>query len=160
MLAEIPCLEVRTDLAFDGTNLWQIAGLPKRIVVVEPATGDVQQEIPLGRDAEHACGLAITAGKYYVAFERLAKIEAHNQGDRKSTREYAVLPRVAGLEIVEDTLWYTEYEKSLLVGLDLASGQEIYRFRVPGNPTGLCWDGERFWYSNFTNRVLSAVRPP
>lgn len=39
ILAEIHCPEVRTDLAFDGKNFWQIAGQPKRIVVVDPRRG-------------------------------------------------------------------------------------------------------------------------
>lgn len=114
--------------------------------------------IPLGPDAEHACGLCIAQNQYFVAFEHLAKIEVHSPSKQQKTKKYPVLPRVAGLEIVGDTLWYTEYEMSFLVGLDLASGKEIHRFQVPGNPTGLCWDGEHFWYSDFSNRLISAIR--
>ncbi len=46
-----------------------------------------------------------------------------------------------------------------MVGIDLETGTEKSRFRVPGNLTGLCWDASRFWYSDYTNRLIRALSP-
>src|SRR2546421_12301044 len=39
LLQEVVCPELRAGLTSDGTSLWQMAGYPKRIRVIDPADG-------------------------------------------------------------------------------------------------------------------------
>jgi len=48
ILQEVVCPEARTGLTSDGTSLWQMAGHPKRIRVIDPADGHIVREIGLG----------------------------------------------------------------------------------------------------------------
>src|SRR5262245_9654047 len=41
---ELRCSRVRADLSHDGTSLLQVGGRPKRIVLVDPRTGEVTGE--------------------------------------------------------------------------------------------------------------------
>lgn len=157
VLAEIPCRGVRTDLAFDGRHLWQIAGRPKRIVVVEPADGRQVGEVSLGTDAENACGLHVEDGRCWIGWKGEASIEERDPASNDILAAYGATPRIAGLTRRDDSLWFTDFAEGLLVGVD-PSGLEIARFQLEGNPTGLCWDGERFWYADYSGRRICAVR--
>lgn len=160
IVAEIACPDVRTDLAYDGANLWQIAGHPKRIRIMDPTRSQVRDEIGLGPDAENACGLCVEADRYWIGWKATARIQERSRQGHDVKAEYRALPRIAGLARAGTLLWYTEYEQRLFVGIDLTTGHEEYRFFLPGSPTGLCWDGSRFWYSDYANRRLCAVRIP
>jgi len=48
VLQEVVCPEVRTGLTSDGVSLWQMAGHPKRIRVIDPGDGHIVREIGLG----------------------------------------------------------------------------------------------------------------
>lgn len=158
VLGEISCPEIRTDLAFDGEHLWQIAGRPKRIRVVVPADGHLVEEIALGADSENACGLHVAAERYWVGWKQEATIEERDRRDHRVLATYPASPRIAGLTERTGVLWFTDFEEGLLVGVERPSGLEVARFQVEGNPTGLCWDGERFWYSDYSGRRICAVR--
>lgn len=158
VVAEIPCPGVRTDLAFDGRHLWQIAGQPKRIVVMDPADGRSVTEISLGPDGENACGLHVEGDRYWIGWKGEASIEERNLVSHEVLATHGATPRIAGLTKRLDALWFTDFEEGLLVGMDLPSGVEIARFQLDGNPTGLCWDGEGFWYSDYLGRRLCRLR--
>ena len=43
--------------------------------------------------------------------------------------------------------------------LDMDTGRTM-SIPVEGNPTGLGWDGSRFWYCDYTNIRLRAIKFP
>jgi len=155
---EVPCPAVRTDLAHDGTYLWQIAGHPKRIVVLDPKDGMVVRELPLGQDGENACALHVNAGHYWIGWKNEATIVEHDRASHQALATYPAMARIAGLTMRADILWFTDFEEGLLVGVERPSGLEIARFQLEGNPTGLCWDGSRFWYSDYGGRRICSVQ--
>ncbi len=61
VLGSIPCPHVRTDLSYDSGNLWQIAGHPKRIAVIDPQRATILKEIDSGPDREMLVGSAYLA---------------------------------------------------------------------------------------------------
>ena len=73
-------------------------------------------------------------------------------------QEYATMGRADGVALAMDNLWYTDYDRSLLVGIDIKTGKELERHLLPGKPTGLCWDASRFWYSDYANKQIRAIR--
>jgi hypothetical protein len=46
-----------------------------------------------------------------------------------------------------------------LIAINLETGAEAKRYHLDGNPTGMCWDGERFWYNDFANKRICEVQP-
>lgn len=162
VMREIPCEQVRTDLGYDGSSLWQIAGIPKHIRVLDVRTGEVQDEIDLGPNAEMACGLMVDGAQYWIGFkdEVSGVIERRSKVNHAVLAEYFTLPHVDGLAKVGGTLWHTSFSDRLLVALDIDTKEELKRYILPGEPTGMCWDGERFWYNDYSHHRIAAVRPP
>jgi peptide/nickel transport system substrate-binding protein len=158
VLGSIPCPDVRTDLSYDSGNLWQIAGHPKRIVVIDPRQARILKEIDLGPDRENACGLCVAGENYYVGLKQRGLIENRSLRNNLVLQEYSTKGRADGVVLAMDNLWYTDYDRSLLVGIDIKTGKELERHLLPGKPTGLCWDSSRFWYSDYANKQIRAVR--
>jgi glutamine cyclotransferase len=153
ILQEVVCLEVRTGLTSDGTSLWQMAGHPKRIRVIDPADGHIVREIGLG-------GLFVDGTSYWLGPEQEGLIEQHSLGDNTVLATVGVVPSAEGITIIGSTLWYTSYRQRLLAAVDLRTGQERQRYRLPGDPIGMCWDGAQLWYSDYLHRQLCAVHLP
>lgn len=160
VLAEIPCPDVRTDLAWDGRSFWQIVGHPKRIRVLDPTDRRMVQDIELGSDSENACGLHVGPDRYWIGWKEEATIEERDVRNHNVIANYPALTRIAGLTERNGALWFTDFEEGLLVAVQRSSGQEVARFQLEGNPTGLCWDGMWFWYSDYLGRRICAVRIP
>ena len=160
ILQEVACPEVRTGLTYDGTSLWQMAGLPKRIRVINPADGQIVREIGLGEHAEGMGGLFVDGTSYWLGPEQEGMIEQHSLGDNTVLATFGVVPSAEGISIVGSTLWYTSYRQRLLAAIDLRTGEEMQRYRLPGDPTGICWDGTQLWYSDYLHRQLCAVHLP
>jgi hypothetical protein len=160
ILQEVVCLEVRTGLTSDGTSLWQMAGHPKRIRVIDPADGQIVREIGLGEHAEAMGGLFVDGTSYWLGPEQEGLIEQHSLGDNTVLATVGVVPSAEGIAIIGSTLWYTSYRQRLLVAVDLRTGQERQRYRLPGDPIGMCWDGAQLWYCDYMHRQLSAVHLP
>lgn len=159
ILTTLSCPDVRTGLSYDGGYLWQVAGRPKRIRVIEPPNGEVRREIPLGANAEFVCGLLVQEDSYWIGPESEDYLEQHSLATQTLLRQIGPVPSGDGIAIVGSTLWYTSYKDGSLVALDKESGAEIRRYRLTGHPTDLCWDGALFWYNDYDNKQICAVRP-
>ena len=160
ILQEVACPEVRTGLTYDGTSLWQMAGHPKRIRVINPADGQIVREIGQGEHAEGMGGLFVDGTSYWLGPEQQGRIEQHALGDNTVLATFGVVPSAEGISIIGSTLWYTSYRQRLLAAIDLRTGEEMQRYQLPGDPTGMCWDGTQVWYSDYLHRQLCAVHLP
>ncbi len=149
-----------TGLTSDGVWLWQMAGHPKRIRVIDPADGHIVREIGLGEHAEWMGGLFVDGTSYWLGPEQEGMIEQHSLEDNTVLASFGVVPSAEGITIIGSTLWYTSYRQRLLAAVDLRTGQERQRYHLPGDPTGMCWDGAQLWYCDYMHRQLCAVQLP
>jgi len=161
VVAALSCRQVRTCLAYDGAagQVWQIAGRPKAIRVVDAATGELVETVRIVSEPEDACALFLEAGSYWLGWKTDGRIEQRRRADGSLLATYRAGGSVNGLVRIGETLWYTDYGASALVAFDMSTSAER-RFRLEGQPTGLCWDGQRFWYSDYTHKQLCAVSLP
>jgi outer membrane protein assembly factor BamB len=159
VLTTLRCPDVRTGLAYDGHFLWQVAGHPKRIRIIDPQHGHPQSEIALGTNAESVCGLLVQSESYWTGPEVEAEIEEYSRSTHQLLRQMGPVASGDGMAVVGSQLWYTSYKESALIALDLATGREVKRHRLGGQPTGMCWDGQQFWYNDYTHKYICAVRP-
>ena len=117
ILQEVVCLEARTGLTSDGTSLWQMAGHPKRIRVIDPADGHIVREIGLGKHAEGMGGLFVDGTSYWLGPEQEGMIEQYSLGDNTVLATFGVVPSAEGITIIGSTLWYTSYRQRLLAAV-------------------------------------------
>lgn len=66
-----------------------------------------------------------------------AAIEDRDLRGHQVIADYPALPRIAGLTERNGALWFTDFEEGLLVAVERSSAQEVARFQLEGNPTGL-----------------------
>ena len=159
ILREVICPEVRTGLTYDGTSLWHMAGYPKQIRLIDPANGHLVRVIELGKGAEERCGLFVDDTSYWAGPGQQGRITQHALSDNMVLSTCGDVPSAEGIAMIGSLLWYTSYWQRLLAAVDLRTGQEMQRYHLPGDPTGLCWDGARFWYCDYMHRQICAIRP-
>jgi glutamine cyclotransferase len=156
VVRSIPCWDVRTGLAYDGQYLWQVAGRPKQLRCLDPLDGSVLRRIPL--ETEDATGIDVGDGDFWLGLrvQGLLQLRSLDEGD--VLLEFETEPDIAGLCRVNGLVWYCEYTQGLLIAFDSQRGVEKARYRVQGNPTGLTFNGNSFWYNNYRDKTISAVR--
>lgn len=155
---ELSCKDVRTCLDFDGKNLWQIAGKPKRIRLIRPTDGAVLGEVAFDGDADAICALHVERDRYWLGSKTTGIIAEHDGHDHHVRRQWQTTDSVHGLARVHDVLWYTSYPAQQMVGWDTSQNAEVARFDLPGHPTGMCrGPQDTFWYCDYTNRCLTQV---
>lgn len=159
VVSTVRCPEARTGLAFDGQYLWQVVGSPKRLRCLDRRAGTTIRELRIEPATERACGLDVRDGWFWLGIEgEDARLERRRLRDGEIEVTLAVEPRIAGVTLAADELWYTEYQQQLLIRATGADGQRV-RYRLAAHPTGLTWDGARFWYADHPNRRICAVAP-
>lgn len=158
---ELECPDVRTDMSWDPVTgrIWQIAGRPKRIRVIDSTDGAVVDEIDLGAEAERACGLLVLETEYWIGYKDLGRVQLFSRRKHTALTQLPALPHVDGLAWKDGALWYTSFGQQVLVAIDPGTGKELVRHRLPGDPTGMTCDGELFWFSDYANGRICAVRP-
>jgi sugar lactone lactonase YvrE len=152
----LACPEVRTCTDFANGLLWQIAGRPKTLRALDPASGDVVRDVPVR--SETICGLQLEDEHFWTTEEE-GRLLRCRLADGSVEEEYEALPRIAGVVRALGSLWYTVDKAGLIVRVDPVGGAEVARHEVAGTPTGIGWDGERLWYADNAARQLVALRP-
>lgn len=109
------CPDVRTCLSFDGTHLWQVAGRPKVLRRIDPADGAPLDELPL--DSEDCCGVEVAGERFWLT-KTAGRLELRSLGDGALLAEFPAEPRIAGVALAGDRLWYTVDRASLLVAVE------------------------------------------
>lgn len=157
----IPCPGVKTGLMYDGARLWQVVRDPVRMVCLDPTDGAIQAEVPLPATGGSACGIDLAADRrsFWLGVEGPGALELRRMGDGTALRAMPVDPGIAGVAVAGELVWYTEHRQGLLVAADPCGGAAPARYRVHGRPTGLTWDGVRFWYADHAGRLIHACEP-
>lgn len=87
----VPCELVRTCLDFDGENLWQIAGKPKRIRIIRPVDGACVVEINFESDTESVCALHVGHEKYWVGSKARGIVEERDRTQHRVLRQWETM---------------------------------------------------------------------
>ena len=152
------CGLVRADLAFDGTYLYQIGGRPKRFVVLDRDTGAVAAQRAIPPPSGRVTGAELGPEGMWVLLRGPMVVQLRDRDRMTVLREYPVPGATpSGLTYARGTVVYGDFEAGALHAVDAATGDHVGSAAVAGRPTGLTWDGERLWYCDFPNRVVSAL---
>jgi glutamine cyclotransferase len=156
--------KVNSSLSWNNGYLWQVTGEdhltnPKNVSKVNPSNGKVEETIPLGVDSEQIAGIDVKDEYVWVSLEKKARLQQRQLYTGKIIRDFEVEPRIAGIVSTDSLLYYCEFNQQLLVEMDPDTGEESAQYRVEGNPTDLTWDGEYFWYNDYTGKKIRKIKP-
>lgn len=152
------CRRVRADLTYAEGLLCQIGGRPKRIVLVDPASGEIVGTKPVLPANGRVTGLELGPEGMWLCLRAPAVVQLRDYATMTVRREHPVTGAPSGLTYAEGHVLYAEFEEGLLHAVDAATGKPRATVRVQGHPTGLTWDGELVWYCDFAARRFKAVR--
>jgi hypothetical protein len=153
----IACPEVRTDLTHVDNRLVQIAGPAKDLRVIDVRSARVEAVRRNPRPGAELCGLEVEGDLVWMGFRDPALIDCRRWSDLSLIASVPVEQPVAGLTVAGGRIAFACYPLGTINVCEIGTGNVVSQFRVAGNPTGLTWDGERFWYCDYTNVRLRAV---
>jgi len=166
VLARLSCPEVRTGLtaSASGTRLVQVVGTDKRLRSLDTTTGHIMDEAPNPRPGGELCGLQDTPAGLWTGYKRPPVLELRRHEDHEAILSIAVDEDVADVTVARGFVVFANHPDGRLNVVDPARGRIVQVIPVRGNPTGLTWDGQRFWYCDYAEchlrSVASSLDPP
>jgi YVTN family beta-propeller protein len=123
---------------------------------IDPGSRTETATIDVGRGPE---GIAVSNDAVWVANGQggsVTRIEPNGAATTASVGAGPVQLAVTG----DDRVWVTLAEENRVVELDPQTGEPLARSaRVPGQPRGIAFDGERLWVSATTGGYLAVFDP-
>jgi outer membrane protein assembly factor BamB len=158
VVRELDCAKVRADLAFHDGQLCQVGGRPKRVVVVDPASGDIVEEKRVLPSNGRLCGIEMGPDGMWMCLRGPTVLQLRDFETMTVQRELPVEgASPSGLTYVDGTVLYGEFDEGVVRAVDTETGELLATVAVEGHPTGMTWDGEYVWYCDFSARSFKAM---
>jgi outer membrane protein assembly factor BamB len=152
------CDEVRADMAFDGTMLCQVGGRPKRLVLVDPRSGNVAGHKAILPASGRVTGIEFGPEGLWMCLREPMVVQLRDYSSMQVRREFTVSgSSPSGLTYADGLVVYGEFESAILHSINPANGAHVGSTEVDGRPTGLTWDGNRLWYCDFPGRAIRSI---
>jgi outer membrane protein assembly factor BamB len=152
------CTKVRADLTHDGEVLCQVGGRPKRVVLIDPATGTIAGEKPVLPPSGRLTGLEHSAAGFWMILRGPTTVELRDPLTMEVQKSFPALGESpSGLTHADGVIVYGDYDDAVLHAMDSTNGTHLGTVPVAGRPTGLTWDGKHVWYCDFAARSFRAI---
>lgn len=159
VLERFECPGARADLAFTGEVLCQIGERPKRLLLIDPVTGEVTGRKAIRPSNGRVCGVEVGPEGVWLCLRRPAVVQLRDFETMTIQREFPVEGNPSGLTYANGVVCYADYEEVLIRGYDVRTERQVFAVAATGHPTGMTWDGTRLWYCDFPGRAFRAIRP-
>jgi outer membrane protein assembly factor BamB len=153
------CGWIRADLAYHDGLLYQVGGRPKRLVLVDPETGQTRGQKAVQPSSGRLCGIEMGPAGMWMCLRAPAVVQLRDLETMSVLREHPVEGSPSGLTYVDGVVVYSEFDTGAMRAVDATTGELLATVSVEGHPTGTTWDGEHIWYCDFSARTVKAVRP-
>ena len=157
VVRRIKCPEVRTGLTMLNGNLLQVVGSKRGLRLIDPNTEKIVQAFPNPRPGLELCGIEAVSTGVWLGYSDPPMLEFRDLQGFDLIKRISVLEPVAGVTAVDRNVAYSSFKTANIHLIDPATPQVVTTIGVKGNPTGLAWDGQRFWYCDYTNLCLRSV---
>jgi outer membrane protein assembly factor BamB len=152
------CAHVRADLAYDTAMLCQIGGRPKRVVLIDPKTGEVAGSRPILPANGRVTGAEFGPEGLWLVLRGPNVVQLRAHPEMGLVREYAVPGSApSGLTYANGLVVFGDFEAATLHVIDAGTGEHVRSVALEAQPTGITTDGERLWYCDFRGRTLRAL---
>lgn len=149
---------IRGDLTFIGNHLCQVGERPRRLIIVDPATGSVVDKREVLPKSARLMGIDIGEdGDLWMCLRDPGVLQRRDWETLSVQDEVAVPGRPSGLTCVGGIVVYSEFEDGLLRAVDARSGIVTGQFKLPSRPTGVAWDGRYLWYCDMPAARINAL---
>jgi hypothetical protein len=155
----LDCAQVRADLAVHAGWLCQVGGRPKRILVIDPYTGEIVARKEVRPPSGRLCGTEMCPDGMWMCLRAPAVVQLRDFATMTVQRELPVDGSPSGLTYLDGIVLYSEFDTGLVRAVDTTTGELLAAVAVQGHPTGMTWDGEYVWYCDFAARAVKALRP-
>jgi hypothetical protein len=144
-------------VAADTARLLQVVGEDKRLRALDSRTGEVLEEHPNPRPGGELCGLHDTGHGLWTGYQRPPVLDLRRHLDHEPIVSIPVHEDVADMTVALDLVVFANHPDATLNVVDVELGRIVRVIPVAGHPTGLTWDGGRFWYCDYAAGRLRAV---
>jgi len=158
MVRQFDCPQVRADLAYHDGLLCQVGGRPKRLLLLDPQTGEVVDTKQVPPPSGRLCGVEMGPEGMWMCLRKPAAVQLRDFETMTVRREHAVEGNPSGLTYVNGAVVYSEFEAGTVRTVDAITGRPLGTARVEGHPTGITWDGYQIWYCDFQARAIKSIR--
>ncbi|WP_159941983.1 MULTISPECIES: hypothetical protein [unclassified Nocardiopsis] len=159
VLARHSCPGARADLAFVDGLVCQVGERPKRLLLIDPGTGEVTGRKAVRPSNGRLCGTEAGPEGVWMCLRRPPVVQLRDFATMTVLREFPVEGNPSGLTYADGTVFYSDYEEKVIRGYDVLTERKVFSAPAVGNPTGMAWDGRLLWYCDFPGRALRAILP-
>ena len=158
VVRQFPCPYVRADLAYDGHRLVQVGGRPKRLVLIDPETGELDSEKPVLPPSGRLTGTEFGPEGLWLVLRGPTVVQLRDYASMEVLREYpGPGDSPSGLTYAGGVVVYGDFDDGVLHSIDPDTGTHLGTAALAGHPTGITCDGDRLWYCDFSGRRLTAL---
>jgi hypothetical protein len=152
------CPQARADLTHHDGWLCQVGGRPKRLLLIDPQTGQTVDQKQVPPPSGRLCGVEMGTDGMWMCLRNPSVIQLRDFETMTVQREHAVPGGPSGLTHVNGVVVYSDFEAGMVRAVDGGTGRLLGMVRVEGHPTGLTWDGYQLWYCDFQARAVKSIR--
>jgi hypothetical protein len=158
VVKEFDCPLARADLAYHDGWLCQVGGRPKRLLLIDPRTGDVAGSKQVAPPGGRLCGVEMGPEGMWMCLRNPAVVQLRDFETMTVCKEHPVQGGPSGLTYVNGIVVYSEFEAGTVRAVDTRTGTPLGTAAVEGHPTGVTWDGYQLWYCDFEARAFKSIR--
>ena len=158
VLHSVECRWVRADLTYHDRIVYQVGGRPKRLVMVEPTSGEIVGQRPVLPASGRLTGVEVGPEGVWMCLRAPTVVQLRDLPTMTVQREHEVPGLPSGLTCADGVVVYADFEGGMVRAVDPGTGALLAAAFVEGHPTGLAWDGDLLWYCDFSTRTVKAVR--
>jgi hypothetical protein len=156
----IVCPGVRTGLSHFGRHLIQVVTAARVLREIDIDSGAILRELPNPRPDRELCGIETCRKGIWLGYRDVQRLDLRRYHDLKLVDTIAVDDDVAGVTVVDRFIAFASYPKALIHLVDPQAKLVVASIGVPGNPTGLTFDGRRIWYCDYNTSQIRAIELP
>src|SRR5262245_21927179 len=123
VVRRFPCQHVRADLAFDGTRLLQVGERPKRLVLIDPTTGEVVGRKAVLPASGRLTGTELGPEGIWLLLRDPTVVQLRDYASMEVIREFPTAGESpSGLTYAAGVIVYGDFDDGVLRAMDPGTG--------------------------------------
>ena len=135
-------------VAWDGAHVWVADRSTRTISQIDPESGAMPLSLHVDQSTGDLSGLHFDKECLWYGLARMGQLRRVRPTDGRFSKALPAKADVGGLALVGRAIWYTEPEAGMVHKIDANNGAMLVSYKVGGQPTTLCHDGECFWIAD------------